>query len=150
MVFPPCTAVPTFLIFLSRQKHSTAGGCCSDVKRKKVLIIEDENDIAAIVTFFLEKQGYQVWHLSDALGFEEKLKTLQPDVVLLDLNIAGFNGKIICDYLKGNPGLRHIAVILMSANTDILHIKNECGADSLIKKPFDLRALLAEVAQYTN
>lgn len=115
---------------------------------KKVLVIEDELDIIAIVTIILENEGYSVTSLTDAVDYESNVIKSKADLVLLDLNLAGFNGKHICSYIKNSDDLKHTPVILMSANTNIDQIMIECGADNLIRKPFDINELVATVDSY--
>jgi len=115
---------------------------------KKILLIEDEADISEVVKLILEDEGYAVSVLGDADHFETKLRESNADLVLLDLNIGGFNGKIICEYMKNDTVLKSIPVILMSANINIKQIKEECGAEDLIMKPFDLNFLISKVEEY--
>ena len=68
--------------------------------------------------------------------------------MLLDLNIAGFDGQVICDYIKKQSDLKHIPVILMSANPDIAQVREECGAEDFIRKPFDISYFVEMVHSY--
>lgn len=117
---------------------------------KNILVIEDENDIMALVTLILENEGYKVSTMSNAAHYETKVREAHADLVLLDLNLGGFNGKIICDYIKAHDDLKSIPVILMSANADAQQIKNECGAEDLIRKPFDLNYFIGTVKRFAN
>jgi DNA-binding response OmpR family regulator len=115
---------------------------------KNILVIEDENDIMAIVTLILEDEGYSVSTMSSALHYETRVRAAHADLVLLDLNIAGFNGKIICEYIKGQNDLKSIPVIIMSANLNAKQVKEECGAQGVIHKPFDLNNFIGTVRHY--
>lgn len=115
---------------------------------KTVLIIEDEQDIADILPFVLESEGYKVLSLYNADNYRQKIEEYRADLVLLDLNIAGFSGKLICEYIKGSGELKTTPVILISANLNIAQIKLECGADDLIRKPFDIYNLIDLVHLY--
>jgi DNA-binding response OmpR family regulator len=115
---------------------------------KKILIIEDELDISELVTMVLEDEDYQVKQMSSATGFESMLRKYKADLVLLDLNIAGFDGCIICRYIKSDKELNDTPVILLSANINIAEAKEDCGADDLISKPFDLDYLINKVNAY--
>jgi DNA-binding response OmpR family regulator len=105
---------------------------------KRILIIEDEQDIVDIATIILEDEGYEVCSLTEFTEYESKVSDCHADLVLLDLNLGRFHGKDICKYIKGNDHLKQTAVVLMSANKDIQIIKEESGADAYICKPFDL------------
>jgi DNA-binding response OmpR family regulator len=115
---------------------------------KKVLVIEDELDIVAVVTIILENEGFEVVSFNDGTNYQAKLQTSHADLILLDLNLNGFNGKLICEYVKSENDLKHIPVILMSANNNIEIVKEECGADDLIRKPFDINQLIDTVNAY--
>jgi DNA-binding response OmpR family regulator len=118
--------------------------------KKKVMVIEDEPVIAEMVNIILQADGYKVISLSEYANFKARLHASHADLVLLDINLAGFNGRDICEYIKSQSDLKHIPVILLSANIDIQKIKEECGADDLIKKPFDLDYFINKVHTYTH
>jgi len=117
---------------------------------KKILIIEDEPDILEITGLVLEQEGYEVHLISDCKHIYHELTEILPDLILLDINLCGYNGKDICEYIKSYGGLKHIPVIMMSANMNIERIANDCGADGLIRKPFDLVQLAQTVAEHIN
>ena len=108
--------------------------------KKQVLVIEDDPVIAEMISIILEMQGFHVISLADTGWAREKLEEEEIDMVLLDLNLEGADedGQSFCAYIKSQDDLKHIPVILVSANIDIEQIKKECGADDLIKKPFDM------------
>jgi DNA-binding response OmpR family regulator len=116
---------------------------------KKVLLIEDDIDIAEIMTYVLCEESYDVTSLNHILAFEDMLDKLRPDIVLLDLDIAGLDGRKVCNYIKSNIALYHIPVVLVSASNRIIEAKDDCGADDLITKPFDIQHLINTVAKYT-
>jgi len=115
---------------------------------KNILVIEDEYDIMAIVTLILEEEGYHVSAMNSANHYKTRVRAAHADLVLLDLNIAGFNGKIICDYIKGQNDLKSIPVIIMSANLNANQVKEECGAEDVINKPFDLNNFIGTIRHY--
>jgi DNA-binding response OmpR family regulator len=117
---------------------------------KRVLIIEDEQDIVDIATIILEDEGYEVSSTTEYEGFEEKIKASKADIVLLDLNLNDHHGKDICKYIKENKSLKHTWVILMSANKDIRSVKEEVGADAYLCKPFDLRDFVNTVKAHIH
>ena len=104
----------------------------------KILIIEDEQDIADLTATILEAEGYQVSVFTHFIGYESVVNNSDADLVLLDLNIRGYHGKEICRYIKQTEYLKQIKVVLMSANPDIVTVKEQVGADAAISKPFDL------------
>ncbi|MDB5025129.1 MAG: response regulator [Mucilaginibacter sp.] len=118
--------------------------------KKRVLVIEDEPVIAEMVNIILQADGYKVISLSDFGNFKVKVRASHADVVLLDINLAGFNGRDICEYIKSQSDLKHIPVIILSANNAIQKIQEESGADDFIKKPFDLDYFINKIHSYTH
>lgn len=112
---------------------------------KKILIIEDEQDIVDIATMILEDEGYEVSSFTEYPGYEARVNSSRPDLVLLDLNLKGYQGKDICKYIKAHDHLKQTPVVLMSANRDIKTVKEESGADDYISKPFDLTDFISTI-----
>jgi len=117
---------------------------------KSVLVIEDEPIIAEMISIILEIQGLNVISLSDTSWARDKLLNKEVNLVLLDLNLRGEGGQAFCEYIKGHDDLKHIPVILISANIDIEEIKNQCGADDLIRKPFNIDYFMEKVSHYVE
>jgi len=69
-------------------------------------------------------------------------------LLLLDIWMAGVDGRDVCKYLKSQQPTKHIPIIMVSANQDTEKIAREAGADDCITKPFDMYKLLERVAQY--
>jgi DNA-binding response OmpR family regulator len=115
---------------------------------KRILVIEDGPLILGLVKEILENEGYLVSTMCEASHYKPELNRIHPDLVLLDLNIAGFDGEIICEYIKGHSGLKDIPIILMSANPNIQQVREHCGAEDYIKKPFSLNSFIDKVHAY--
>ncbi|WP_374951316.1 response regulator transcription factor [Mucilaginibacter sp.] len=116
--------------------------------REKILVIEDEPIIGEMMCILLEMEGYKVISLGDTGMARRKLESNEVALVMLDLNLSGEGGQSMCRYIKSNPDLQHIPVILVSANTDLAKIKDECGADDYIAKPFELNDFVKKVNQF--
>ena len=112
----------------------------------KILLVDDEPDIARVIEFLLGKSGYQVVTVNDgALGFE-RVKSENPDLVLLDLNIPTLSGKQLCMALKSDEELRKIPVIILSASTENLSQRAlEIRADDYLTKPFESDEILDKI-----
>ena len=116
---------------------------------KNVLVIEDEPIIAEMMSILLEVEGYKVISLGDTARARKKLHDKAVDLVMLDLGLKGEDGGSLCAYIKGHTDLKHIPVILVSANSDLEKIKEDCGADDHIAKPFDLDYFVAKVRSHS-
>jgi DNA-binding response OmpR family regulator len=118
--------------------------------KRKVLVIEDEPIIAEMMSILLEVEGFKVISLGDTTRARKKLHNQEVGLVMLDLALKGENGQSMCAYIKGQDDLKHIPVILVSANSDLEQIKNDCGADDHIAKPFGMDDFMDKVRRYTK
>src|SRR5690349_9389566 len=98
--------------------------------KKKVLVVEDEPIIAEMMSILLEVGGYKVISLADTGYAKTRLHEPDMGLVLLDLQLSGTeNGQAMCEYIKNTDELKHLPVILVSANSDLPQISKDCGAD---------------------
>jgi len=116
--------------------------------KKKVLVIEDEPIIAEMMSILLEVEGYNVISSSNMTFAKRKLMDSDIGLVMLDLKLKDEDGAAMCAYIKGHDDLKHIPVILVSANSDLEQIRKDCGADDHIHKPFDMNGFMAKVNAY--
>lgn len=110
---------------------------------KRILIIDDDRDILAILSLVLEEAGYVVIG-SESGAAIDNLETIKPDLILLDIRINGYpkSGTEICTELKSHMSFREIPVILISAESEIHILARDCAADAYIRKPFDIYELI--------
>jgi DNA-binding response OmpR family regulator len=112
--------------------------------RRRVLLIEDDSDIAEAISYQLEKVGL---HVKTARTGEEGLEAVRrgADLVLLDLNLPGMDGLEVCRLVRRQPGTAHIPIIIVSARADEVDriLGLEMGADDYVVKPFSLKELAA-------
>lgn len=87
-------------------------------EKKRILIVDDEPDFSAIVKHNLEKEGFEVELAYDGVEGLEKIKDHAPDLVLLDVMMAGIDGYEVCRELKENPKHADIPVIMLTAVAD--------------------------------
>jgi DNA-binding response OmpR family regulator len=112
--------------------------------RRRVLLIEDDSDIAEAIVYQLEKAGLQV---RVARTGEEGLEAVRRgvDLVLLDLNLPGMDGLEVCRMIRRQPSTAHVPIIIVSARADEVDrlLGLEMGADDYVVKPFSLKELAA-------
>lgn len=105
----------------------------------KILILDDSPDLLDALVMFLERHHFNVCAVTSDELFKTQLKRFKPDVIILDVYINGHaNGRDICRAIKSSEDTKHIPVMLMSASIKALHNFEECHADAIIDKPFDL------------
>jgi two-component system, OmpR family, phosphate regulon response regulator PhoB len=115
--------------------------------KKKVLIIEDNEDIMFIISLILKDDGFDVIE-SDTLGIISELDTIKPNLILMDNSLRDGSGSEICRKLKSDPDTSHYPVILISAATDLAKIAKDSLADGFIEKPFELTDFVKKVKQF--
>jgi two-component system alkaline phosphatase synthesis response regulator PhoP len=105
---------------------------------KRIILIEDEEDIGALIKLQADLEGYKLHVESDGLNGLRAIEREQPDLVILDLMLPGQSGLDVCRKMKSNPQLKHIPVIMLSAKAEELDIVLglELGADDYVAKPF--------------
>ena len=112
--------------------------------RRRVLLVEDDGDIAEAIAYQLEKVGLQV---RVARTGEEGLEAVRKgaDLVLLDLNLPGMDGLEVCRMIRRQPTTAHLPIIIVSARADEVDrvLGLEMGADDYVVKPFSLKELAA-------
>lgn len=118
---------------------------------KRVLVIDDDDDILEILNVIFQENGYEIV-ISNNSEAAENIRVIQPDIVLLDVRIEGSakNGPDICKEIKSQQETRHLPVMLVSGESDLAIIAQECGADAYIAKPFDIFELLVQVKEHLS
>jgi two-component system, OmpR family, alkaline phosphatase synthesis response regulator PhoP len=115
--------------------------------RAHVLVVDDEEDIVALITHNLEREGYGVISALTGEDGLELLKTKKVDLVILDLMLPGIQGLEVCRHIRESQNHRHTPVLILSAKDDEVDrvLGLEIGADDYITKPFGVRELVARV-----
>jgi CheY-like chemotaxis protein len=105
--------------------------------KKRILIIDDNQDILELTEFLLNEKGFEVIASSTPHILSE-LSQINPDLILLDEHLDGIKGHEQCIILKSSETTKHIPVVLLSAAFGIEKIAKDCLADGFINKPFDI------------
>jgi two-component system alkaline phosphatase synthesis response regulator PhoP len=115
--------------------------------KKRILLIEDEEDIAALIKLQAELSGYKMHVEVDGLNGYRAIEREKPDLVILDIMLPGQNGFDICRKMKSNPELKNIPVIVLSAKGDEIDVilGLELGADDYVAKPFSPKVLFSRI-----
>jgi two-component system alkaline phosphatase synthesis response regulator PhoP len=117
------------------------------MQKTKMLLIEDEEDIASLVKLQAELAGYKVHLEMDGLNGFLAVEREKPDIIILDIMLPGLNGLDVCRKIKSNPELENIPIIITSAKSEELDVVLglELGADDYVAKPFSLKVLFSRV-----
>jgi len=112
---------------------------------KLIAVVDDEPDIAELVSLHLKKARFEVKTFLSGNKFYDFLALHKPDLIILDLLLPDIDGLEICKDLKSNPELREIPIIMLTAKGEEMDkiLGLELGADDYVTKPFSPRELIA-------
>jgi two-component system, OmpR family, alkaline phosphatase synthesis response regulator PhoP len=115
--------------------------------KEHILVVDDEEDILELVRYNLVKEGYRVTTVASGEEALKSARTVQPDILLLDLMLPGVDGLEVCRLLKQDPKTQHIPIIMLSAKGEEADIVTglELGAADYITKPFSPKVLIARL-----
>ncbi len=118
-----------------------------DVMRpKKILVVDDEQDILELISYNLRKEGYEVTTLSESEKAKDVAEKIQPDVVILDVMMPGMDGYDVCKQIRSSSAAECSIMFLTAKNAEIDEILGlELGADDYIQKPVSPSILAARV-----
>jgi len=113
----------------------------------RVLVVEDEQDVAELIRYNLAKEGYDVVVVGNGAEALKRAREIKPEVILLDIMVPQLNGWEVCRRLKQDPETRGIALIMVTGRVEegdkVLGF--EMGADDYVTKPFSPRELVARI-----
>lgn len=118
---------------------------------KKILIVDADADILEMVSMLLVDNGYAVRELSSGETVFKNIKEFQPDLILMDVMLAGMDGRSICKEIKDNQLTCLVPVILISGTHDLAESLRLPGApNDFVAKPFDIDHLLQVVDKHLS
>ncbi len=114
------------------------------VNKQKILIVDDDNNIAELVSLYLVKECFDTKICNDGESALEAFDSYEPSLVLLDLMLPGIDGYQVCRSIRSKS---QTPVIMLSAKGEVFDkvLGLELGADDYIEKPFDSKELVARV-----
>lgn len=110
--------------------------------KQKILIVDDDNNIAELISLYLTKECFETMIVGDGESALIALKTFEPNLILLDLMLPGMDGYEVCRKVRATSGT---PIIMLSAKGEIFDkvLGLELGADDYMEKPFDSKELVA-------
>lgn len=118
-----------------------------DAAKKSILIIEDEKDMANLVSQVLKREGYTVDTANDGEEGLNKVLNTKPDMVILDIALPKLDGRDLLSRIKKNDSVKCIPVIILSGKTEQWDRETglKLGADEYIDKPLEVVKLLRQI-----
>jgi len=122
------------------------------MNKKKILIVDDEQDLLDFVKLRLEANNYSVVVATDSEQALAIVKKEKPDLILLDILMPKIDGFKVCQLLKKDPLTTNIPIIMLTAKDRANDIKQakQAGASGYIVKPFDAHTLLSDINDQLN
>jgi len=120
----------------------------ADTKRRhRVLVVEDEDNIALALDFLMTREGYDHSRVADGAEALPRIRATHPDLVLLDVMLPGASGYEICQGVRQDTNLADVKILMMTARGSSIERRKglAIGADGFITKPFELKELREEV-----
>lgn len=115
--------------------------------KPRILIVDDEPDLLAVLHFGLEADGFDVIEASDGERGLELARTMQPSLIVLDLMLPRLDGYKVCRALKFDERYRQIPIFILSARSGETdrRLALDLGADAYMTKPYDMKDLVARI-----
>ena len=111
---------------------------------KKVLVIEDDGNIAELLRLYLEKDGFEVFHAADGGEGLRMAQEKSPDLILLDIMLPVMDGWVVCSEIRKTS---RVPIIMLTAKGETFDKISglEMGADDYVTKPFEVKELMARI-----
>ena len=119
------------------------------MKKKRILLVDDENDIVFAVKMELEANGYEVITATNGQDGLDTARLEMPDLIVLDLMLPKIDGYRVCRILKFDEKYKKIPIIIFTARSQKNDeaVGKEVGADAFLVKPFESKVLLDKIAE---
>jgi DNA-binding response OmpR family regulator len=114
---------------------------------RKILIIEDESDVADLLTLNLRKAAFRISTAADGASGLQKARDDRPDFIVLDLMLPKMSGLEVCRILKSDTDTSHIPILMLTAKAEEIDriVGLEFGADDYVTKPFSPREVVLRI-----
>jgi len=118
------------------------------MSKKRIILVEDEPDMADLVALRLKREHYEVEVAHDGVTGLDKIRSRPPDLVLLDIMLPRLSGTEVLKELRDDPRTASVPTIMLTARTEEADVVVglELGADDYVTKPFSMSVLLARIA----
>mgnify|MGYP002305589982 FL=1 len=114
------------------------------VSKQKILIVDDDNNIAELISLYLTKECYETMIVNDGESVLPAMESFTPNLILLDIMLPGIDGYQVCREVRAK---QQTPIIILSAKGEVFDkvLGLELGADDFMEKPFDSKELVARV-----
>lgn len=116
-------------------------------RRRRILVVEDERDLAEMLVYNLERAGYSAKAVHDGRAALDAIGVERPDLIILDLMLPELSGGDVASRVRTNPATAGLPIVMLTAKTDEVDqvVGLTLGADDYITKPFSFKVLQARI-----
>jgi two-component system, cell cycle response regulator DivK len=138
-------------VFLSLAPHVLRSECVAK-SGKKILLVEDNNEVRELLVLFMKRLGYKVFEAATGLEAIDLASTVQPDLIMMDLRLPEMDGAEATAGLKANPSTRDIPLLVVTAYGAGIDTRRalDAGATEILHKPIDVTALSNVLHRYLS
>jgi CheY-like chemotaxis protein len=125
---------------------------CVAKSAKKILLVEDNNEVRELLALFMKRLGYKVFEAATSLKAIDLASTVQPDLIMMDLRLPEMNGAEATARLKANPSTRDIPLLVITAYGAGIDTRRalDAGAAEILHKPVDVTTLSNILRRYLS
>ncbi|MEO8412897.1 MAG: response regulator [Ginsengibacter sp.] len=111
----------------------------------KLMIVDDSTDLLEALEIILFQKGYTVKTLTDGKNIYKEINDFDPDLLILDIFLAGKDGREICRELRKRSVIKYLRIVMSSASSRALEDCEAYGADGFLEKPFGINNLVEKI-----
>ena len=108
----------------------------------KILVLDNSPALLDVFSMIIKINGHEPVIAQSVGELKTKVAEQNPDLLIIDVRLNAFNGKDLCKQIKSNPDTKHIPVLLASASPELLEDYEDCEADDILEKPFELSTVV--------
>ena len=125
---------------------------CVAKSAKKILLVEDNNDVRELLALFMKRLGYKVFEATTGVEAIDLASTVQPDLIMMDLRLPEMNGAEATAHLKANPSTRDVPLLVVTASGSSTDRRRalDAGAAEILLKPIDVTTLSNVLRRYLS
>lgn len=118
--------------------------------RKRILCVDDDPDITALLNIILVEEGYNVFSANSPSNIFDLIQQHKPDLILLDVHMGPYNGMQICKAMRSYTRTEKTPVLIITSDNEIEGAIKDFGATDIILKPFDTKLLIEKISSYLS
>jgi two-component system cell cycle response regulator DivK len=125
---------------------------CVAKSAKKILLVEDNNEVRELLALFMKRLGYKVFEATTGVEAIDLASTVQPDLIMMDLRLPEMNGAEATAHLKANPSTRDVPLLVVTASGSSTDRRRalDAGAAEILLKPIDVTTLSNVLRRYLS